>query len=397
MSFRQLLSMCLAVFLILCLFLSLSYPSDSHRLYAQAFTTSKADGSFYIFVSDSEMKNARDHGASNVLLATFNSESAIINIDDSRLETKSIVLLPTTPVKFHVVDEDGKPVAGIEIAVDSLQTSQNGDFNTCLNEVGEPWKVLTDKLGNAAISDIPYNSRVKFDIKSAAYMLLDDIGIQNLTKTPDVQTIRLAIPGSISGKIASPDTNKPVANVHVHISSAESTVRRDYDVNTDANGVYSAAQILPGTYTISPVLGGDISEQWTASPKGGVKVDHGKSVSDVDLMLISGAILTGKVTDNTTGARVSDVRIYISHVNGNNATIVSGVSSTFSFSGSTQYAVVHKDGTYIIHVAPGSMRVMPISTSGGSISFDLTNVLSINLADGEAKTLDFRVDANSAP
>jgi hypothetical protein len=242
-----------------------------------------------------------------------------------------------------------------------------------LNEVGEPWKAITDKLGNVTISNIPCNSHVKFTVDSSTYSAINDIDLQNLSKKTDIQTIHVALPGSISGRVVYSDTNKPAANVDIDISSSQPAPLKTYSANTNSNGCYVAPEIPPGTYTVSPSLSSELSEEWAVAPKIGIKVDGQKSVSTADFQLISGAVITGKVTNKKTGKPLTDVQIRANN----------------------QKATPHKDGIYKVHVASGDMSVITLSLNAKS--YIQGNSVNFKLADGETKTLDFKVDPISMP
>jgi protocatechuate 3,4-dioxygenase beta subunit len=354
-------------------FLSLSGGSD--RPYAQAFTTSKADGSFYIFVSDSEMKNARGHGASNVLLATLGSETGFVCIDDDKFKRTVIELQTSATVAFHAVDENGAPVEGATVVVSNIETTQNSYRVDWGANGGAPWKAFTDKLGNASISNVPCGSYVNFTVDSGKYTALNDINLSDLTVNPGVQNLHLAIPGAITGKVVYADTNKPAADLFVSVT--EPTRSHDYHVKTDANGVYSFPRVTPGTYSVSPGLYGDLSEEWAVAPKAGVTVEAGKTLSDTNFTIIKGGILTGKVTDKKTGNPVTDFRIDIS---------VAGDYIAFPM-----IAMIHKDGTYKIHVPPGDISIMAYSPNVSMLNGN--DAISMRLEDGETKTRDFSIDA----
>jgi protocatechuate 3,4-dioxygenase beta subunit len=347
-------------------FLSLGY--NRQRPFAQALTTTKADGSYYIFVSDSEMKKSRENGHTDILFAVKGSEVAIGNLDDSRFNQKVVKLQPSVPVRFHMIDGNGKPVAGIAVVIDTLQTN-DGYYNLDSGNAADAlWKGFTDQLGNATVSNVPYANSVKFSVDSSKYAAINNIEFHNLTPNPDVQTVHVGFFGSISGQVVYADTNKPVAGLDIF--SFESMPDRSYNAKTDSNGFYSIPRAAPGTYAVSPTLYGGMSEQWAVGQKNGVVVAPGKTVYNVDFKLIQGGVLTGKVTDRKTGKPINNIQI---NVGTGDSAIGEGVT-------------VHDDGTYKIHVAPGNIHVSIWQQFGEDIR------KTVIVADGETKILDFNLD-----
>ena len=74
----------------------------------------------------------------------------------------------------------------------------------------------------------------------------------------------------------------------------------------DANGNYLLKNLAPGMYNLNLDEG---PEGWTAVAKELIKVAEGQTVSNVDLTLVRGGIITGRVTDQNTNEPIADHHI----------------------------------------------------------------------------------------
>jgi protocatechuate 3,4-dioxygenase beta subunit len=365
-------------------FLALSNQEERHP-FAQASATAQENGSFFIYVSDSEMKTAKESRSENVLLATYGAETGFVDVDSDKFKKKIIELKPNVSIKFHVVDQSGAPVPDIAVAVKNIQAPQNSYSINWGNEAGEPWKALSDQNGDAVLSKIPIGSSIRVGIDSNKYAPLGESDCNNVSPGYPSQTIRVAFPGSISGKVVYSDSNHAVANLNIVAAGRQDDGNIiqfvEYHAKTDSDGNYTLSMISPGTYTIVAGIDGEMTEEWTAAPKFGVKVEADKTSSDANISLIRGAILTGRVTEKNTGKPLTDYRIDI-RVEGNSTS-------------SSAIANIHGDGTYKIHVPPGNIRIMAYALYVAMLNEN--DAIQMNLANGDTKTLDFQVDSAPAP
>lgn len=107
-------------------------------------------------------------------------------------------------------------------------------------------------------------------------------------------------PGIIRGRITGADTGKPLRRARVTIR----TVTGDslpITANTNSMGLFEAANVPPGAYFVSAVRAGYLEVQYGQRQPGErgvtVEVAPGKRVQDIDIVLVRGGVLTGRITD----------------------------------------------------------------------------------------------------
>jgi hypothetical protein len=351
---------------------------QGQRPVAQAITTAKADGSFYFFVWDNDMKKNGDRPYTQVLFASKGAEVAFIDVTDESVFKKPIVMEQSVPLKARVEDENGKPIAGVDVVVTLLEKrKKNTSYITTYfflddNPEGALWKARTDKSGYAEFNHIPYAESITFDIVSKKYLSSADVQVQNLPNGPPEVVIHAGLPCSVSGRVVYSDTNKPAAGIDI-VCSADKLL----PAKTDANGKYFISNVAPGTYTLYPELDGDIAENWAARAKSGIAMSGGRKIENENFQLVRGGVISGKVFDGTTGKPIADLSIF-------------HIFFTSADNGKTAHQVyLHNDGTYQIRLTQGGYTVSSWQDRGEYVSA----VQTIEVKDGETKILNFAQEA----
>ena len=116
---------------------------------------------------------------------------------------------------------------------------------------------------------------------------------------------RLKREGRIEGRLTYADTGAPVKDASVSLQGIHPTTGWGR-ANVDANGNYLLKNLPVGMYNLYLDEG---PEGWTAVAKELIKVAEGQTVSKVDLTLVRGGIITGRVTDQDTNEPIADHHI----------------------------------------------------------------------------------------
>jgi protocatechuate 3,4-dioxygenase beta subunit len=108
-------------------------------------------------------------------------------------------------------------------------------------------------------------------------------------------TTKKAASASISGKVTI--KGKPAVRVMVLASDQRdrgSSIPSHYRARTDQTGSYRITNLPAGTYEISPITPALVP----ANQSDSVVVSQGEEVEDVNLLLVPGGVITGKITDS---------------------------------------------------------------------------------------------------
>ncbi|MFL6230318.1 MAG: carboxypeptidase regulatory-like domain-containing protein [Pyrinomonadaceae bacterium] len=126
-----------------------------------------------------------------------------------------------------------------------------------------------------------------------------------------------AATSTIAGRVTTSD-GKPVASVGVALTPAQITSSADFktlgSAKTDADGRYRIANVAAGRYSVQPLapLYASQDNRQRGIFGGGqiVNVAAGESVEDIDIVLVRGGVITGRVT-NAEGKPVIEERVMI--------------------------------------------------------------------------------------
>ena len=160
----------------------------------------------------------------------------------------------------------------------------------------------TDTNGEFVIRGLPQDVKANLDILGPGYAqerhFTVPVGTEGLE-------FRLKPEGRIEGRLTYADTGAPVKDASVTLEGIDPTDGGGW-VNVDADGSYLLANLPAGMYNLNLYEG---PEGWTAVAKEFIKVGEGETISNVDLTLIRGGIITGRVTDQDTNEPIADHHI----------------------------------------------------------------------------------------
>jgi protocatechuate 3,4-dioxygenase beta subunit len=224
-------------------------------------------------------------------------------------------------------------------------------------------------------------------------------------QTPDVKPKPT---GSISGRVTL--GGSPAEGIPVVAVSGQTVNRRDAAARsvTDSEGRYRLSELLPGQYQIWAITPGLIAEPGPLTRYGSpyfgsiqnINLSANEDLSDIDMKLVRGAVITGRVTD-AENKPVVEERVSLQSVDEN------GAPSRFGSSVSSNDQMYQTDdrGVYRIYGLPGGRYKVSVGydPSDGVIRgrhqrtfhpnvSDQSKAAIVELKDGgEAKNIDIKV------
>ena len=268
-----------------------------------------------------------------------------LNID-GQLPTGGILTGKVTPAGSST----GLP--GIGVKVFDLEKHEMGGTVTDINGV---YTINKFKTGNYRVYFAPNNNTnyaYEWYNDRADYFTADTLAItQGQTSTLDVE---LAAGGSISGRLTEAGTGANIAN-GVVIAYDQSTGTQTHAAITQADGTYTISGLRTTTYKVSfnGPGGTNFISEWYDNKTGfsnatPVSVTSGINSPNIDGQLGSWARISGKVTDQSSGAGLVGVKVNL--YDSNNLSMGwTTTASDGSFSRNWLYP-----GSYKIEFDPGT-------------------------------------------
>ena len=262
-----------------------------------------------------------------------------------------------------VLNCNGEPVKGAKVSIRGLSTSQYGglveyDYSAFDNRsVVAGHDVKTDKNGRFVMHNVPEGIDIGIAVSKKGYAELYRKSIPAGMCELD---IILHPEGSIEGKITYGDTNKPARNIGVRIEKVTGRNECVYwtETTTDLNGYYKVKNMSPGSYN---VFLRDQLSGWTASAKTRINVEEGKTSRGIDLTLIRGGFITGKVVDKDTKEPLKGQLIRFT-----DSSHPQRRTRNFTYTN-----MVHTDenGYYYFRTAPGKVTISTTGSDGYEICY----------------------------
>ncbi|MFC1651104.1 M56 family metallopeptidase [Candidatus Latescibacterota bacterium] len=263
-----------------------------------------------------------------------------------------------------VVDPDGAPVRGAAVSIRGLSTPHFGsvnehDYNALYDRNILPGNAsITDRFGRFVIYNIPEGIDVAITCKRGGYA---EIHRKNIPAGIKDMVVSLNPGASIEGRLSYGDTGKPARNITLNIGRVNSGNEFiDYysEATTDFRGNYRAENLPPGNYT---VFLRDQLPDWTAVAKTRIKVEKGKTAKSVDLSLIRGGFVTGRILDKDTNKPLARHLIRYSDES-------HPPQKGFTFANSN-ISYTDENGFYCFRAAPGKVTISTTGSEGYEIYY----------------------------
>lgn len=261
-----------------------------------------------------------------------------------------VVLQPAGQVWGTVVDEEGRPVRGAEVAPMFVNLPGGKRLSLGCSPFRDKLTATTTADGRWTISGLP--------LVGTAYVGLADNRFAETSTMVMLGTDAVPAPPLVARPTAALvgravyENGKPAASVIIHCNGHRGGGTA---AKTDAKGFYRLTGIGTGLFD---VMAKDPSGSYVGAALGGVKATEGKITRLPDLVLTEGAVIKGQVLDADTGKPIEGV--YVGAFGTHNP------STTGVLQGTTTDA----KGYYRLRVAPGETTLSVDGTRRGYLRED---------------------------
>ena len=208
-------------------------------------------------------------------------------------------------ISGKIMNESAEPIENAEARIQYLDyiDSTTGEHGVGLGIHAVPISpAKTNADGEFVLKGLPQGAATNLVTQGPGYAM--ELHSRAAVGTMGLE-FRLKREGRVEGHLSFAGTGEPVKNATVALTGIHPTEGWGR-THTDAIGNYLLKNIPPGTYNLYLSEG---PEGWTAVAEERIKVVGGQTLSGVDLTLVRGGFITGRVTDRETGKPIADHRI----------------------------------------------------------------------------------------
>ena len=279
---------------------SVQYSVKSTPPKSVAQTT--VDGMFKFEFPRSELK-----GSERVDIVAVHPNHAFgwRNLPPKSATKVEIQLATPAVISGKIMDEAGEPIQTGEAWIGLLSSSDRllgAHVSYLLRDAIPIPHAKSDPSGEFVIRGLPQGGRTILYVQGRGYAKEGNQGVQVGTEG---LTYRLKREARIEGHLSYTDTGEAVQDATVALQGVHPTDAWEHaGVNVD--GKYFLKNLAPGTYNLFLFEG---PEGWTAAANERLEIVEGQTVSNLDLTLVRGGFITGRVTDADTGEPIANHHI----------------------------------------------------------------------------------------
>ena len=283
-----------------------------------------------------------------------------------RLETPGVI-------SGRILNEDGAPIQNAVARIRFLFSGNLEAFGIgsgLIMDVIPISPVATDVNGEFAIRGLPQGSTTNLELQGQGYAKVErfsvPVGAEGLEFT-------LKREARIEGRVSYAETGESVQSARIAVASIDVLDGGWGKTSVDANGNYILKNLLPGVYTLYLDEG---PAGWTAVAKEHIKIVEGQTVSNVDLTLIRGGFITGRVTDQDTNEPIANYAISLHD------------SARPESQASIHGAETDETGVYHFRAAPGEALIYTSAQHGYQDTGQIRKY--VNVVEDETVVADFQ-------
>jgi len=238
-----------------------------------------------------------------------------------------------------VTDTKANPVQGAEVKINRLRfvyEKSSSEIKAVIPDMTQ----RTGKDGRFVLTNLPKGSFIfSLEIKGSGYAK----ETRSKIRAGDRDIAFTLIPEArIEGRVTYGNSGKPAKNVYVRATFGNIFPPSQITeiVKTDKNGFYTITNLLPDKHYSISIAQDYRFQEWTAIPVENLSVKEGKTTSNIDLQLIEGGIITGRISDKYTNEPIPNVPV-----------CVIGPTNII------QPALTDEKGIYRIRFMPGNVKI----------------------------------------
>lgn len=288
-----------------------------------------------------------------------------LQTEASDLSQLRLVLNPEAPFSGRVRDASQRPLGNVTVRAAYLVFPGQGQAPRRFLALDPALNLLTTQTradGTFTLSGVPLGAEVGLELiyPDYAWKLLAVSAVEaadlDLTLSPR---------GHLSGRVTVAETGQPVPGLLICCESDPPADIRAQAL-TDAGGRFRITHLEEGTYQVWVQFPESLPE-WAAVGRANVRVVAGKTTDGIDLELVRGEVLTGRVIDEESGAPVAGARLEVTHLQ-------TGVSHSVA---------TDEGGTFRLRLEPGTVQVVLQSLPQGFVGDPQKNVRRVPVEMGE--------------
>jgi hypothetical protein len=285
---------------------------------------------------------------------------------DAEQPTADINLSPEQVLRVKLIDLQGQPIGGVKVTVATLGKSVRGDWDGVSVEGTRPWPVVwpapvvTDAAGRCVFRGVSRDRGVGLRVEDNRFATLYlELG-QTGSAVAEEVTFSLAPAKTLEGEVHYEDTGRPVQGAQVLGQESDATGQfRDpvtggvlQRLAADSEDRFLSLAVTPPAGT--PYLGWN---DWVTWPKGAQR-------HSIDIKLVRGVVVRGRVTDAVTGAPISGAGVQCSPQRSNNSNFRSGATNGGAESDA--------NGAFELVTLPGPCHLLAQAPTPGYIRQEVT-------------------------
>ena len=340
---------------------------------SESVTRTAADGTFHFeFPRPDDEEKERDWV--RIVAAHPNHAIGWQNLPPQSTVDVEIRLGTPAIISGKILNAEGNPIQNAEARIQGLHlfssyvTSGTPEDGLEMEVIPIP-SVKTDANGEFVLRGLPQGAKANLDIQGPGF------ATEMHSRVPagaNGLEFRLKREARIEGRLSYAGTGEPVEIATVALLGIPPTMGESRtSINT--NGNYHLKNIAPGMYNLYLHEG---PEGWTAAAKEFVKVDEGQTVSNVDLTLVRGGFITGRVTDRDTNEPIANHIILVQDAARPESHVLGHGTATDT------------NGVYRFRAAPGRASVSARTPLGYQANEQVSRY--IDVVEAETVTVDFQ-------
>ena len=279
--------------------------ADAEVLYSIKFNPSKPaartrlDGTFHFELPRPELKRW-----DRVSIVATHPDYAIGWQSLQPQSTTDVEIQLATPgiISGKIMNEAGEPIQNAEAGIQYLVSSSRRPGE---RGVGLGWDDMpispakTDANGEFVLHGLPQGATTNLETQGPGYA--KEVHFKVPVDAEGLE-FRLKREGRIEGRLSYVGTDAPVKDATVALQGIHPTTGWG-QASVDANGNYLLENLAAGMYNLYL---GEGPEGWTAIAKELIKIAEGQTISKVNLTLVRGGFITGRVTDQDTNEPIAN-------------------------------------------------------------------------------------------